>query len=89
MSENYHNRILDWHEEGTHIQQLLRKYNWQYRKKICTKCPLETQRNLNCFKVDNFKNGIQETHCKKMNKARTQKFRKIILGFMKFHPLSN
>ena len=31
------------------------EYNWKYRKKICSKCPLETQKRLNCYRVDNFR----------------------------------
>lgn len=86
LNKNYHNRILDWQEEGTHIQKLLREYNWEYRKKICVNCSLYTQKKLKCYKEDNFKDGIQETYCSKMTKARSQKFRKMILKFMRFHP---
>lgn len=79
-------RIIDWHEEGEHIKKLLLDYDWDYRRKVCTKCPLTTQRKLKCFRVNNFKDGIQETHCKKMDKARTQKYRKTIMKFINFHP---
>ena len=89
LNENHHNRILDWQEEGIHIQELLREYNWEYRKKICVSCPIESQEKLNCQKEDNYKDGLQETYCSKMTKARSQKFRKIILKFMKFHPLNS
>lgn len=55
------------------------EYNWNYRKKICVKCPIETQNKLECYKVDNYRmiNGedIQETHCVKLEKARANKFR--------------
>lgn len=80
-------RIIDWHEEGEHVKKLLLDYDWKYRKKICTKCPLETQQKLKCFRVNNFKDGIQETHCKKMDRARTQKYRKIMMKFIDWHPL--
>lgn len=86
--ENLQERITDWHEEGNHIQKLLSDYDWNYRKKICTKCPLETQQKLNCLRVNNFQDGVQETHCKKMDRARTEKYRKTILKFINFHPLS-
>ena len=79
-------RIIDWHEEGEHIKKLLLDYDWDYRRKVCTKCPLTTQRKLKCFRVNNFKDEIQETHCKKMDKARTQKYRKTIMKFINFHP---
>ena len=89
QSSNLDHRVLDWKEEGTHIQKILLDYDWKYRKKICEKCPVETQKKLECFKVDNFNEGIQETHCKKMSKARTQKYRKLITNFIQFHPSSN
>lgn len=82
-------RIADWQEEGGHIKKLLLDYDWDYRKKICVKCPLETQQKLRCFRVNNFKDGIQESHCKKMDRARTQKYRKNIMSFINFHPLRN
>ena len=89
QNENLQARIIDWHEEGEHIKKLLLDYDWEYRKKICTNCPLETQQKLRCLRVNNFKDGIQETHCKKMDRARTQKYRKIIMNFINFHPLRN
>ena len=55
------------------------EYNWKYRQRICVKCPIETQKKLECHKVDNYRivSGveIQETHCSKLEKARVQKFR--------------
>jgi len=89
IGNTYDNRYLDWQEEGIHIQKLLREYNWNYRKKICSKCPVDTQRKLKCIQVDNSRDGIQETYCKKMTKARSQKFRKTILNYMEFHPSHN
>jgi len=87
--ENLQERITDWHEEGEHIKKLLLDYDWEYRKKICTKCPIEIQQKLKCFRVNNFESGIQETHCKKMDRARTQKYRKTMMNFINFHPLRN
>ena len=84
---NLQARIIDWHEEGEHIKKLLLDYDWKYRKKICTKCPIGAKQKLRCFRVNNFKDGIQETHCKKMDRARTQKYRKTIMNFINFHPL--
>jgi len=89
LNENYCNRVLDWQEEGVHIQELLRKYNWEYRKKICINCPIEIQEKLNCHKEDDYKEGLQETYCSKMTKARSKKFRRIISKFMKFHQLNH
>ena len=55
------------------------EYNWKYRQRICVKCPIETQKKLECHKVDNYRivSGveIQETHCSKLEKARANKFR--------------
>ena len=89
QSSNLEHRILDWNDEGNHIQKILLDYDWEYREKICAKCPLEIQKKLECFRVNNYKNNIQETHCRKMDKARTQKYRKLITKFIQFHPLSN
>ena len=86
---NFHNRYLDWQEEGNHIQKIIREYNWNYRKKICSRCSIENQRKLKCIKVDNFRWGIQETYCKKMTKARSQKLKKIILKYIDFNPSNN
>lgn len=89
QSPSLNDRTLDWQEEGIHIKKILLDYDWEYRKKICVKCPIEIQKKLQCLRIDNYKEGIQETHCKKMDKARTQKYRKLILSFISFHPLSN
>lgn len=89
QNENLRARIIDWYEEGNHIKKLLLDYDWEYRKKVCTKCSLETRQELRCFRVDNFKDEIQETHCKKMDKARTQKYRKTMMNFIDFNPLRN
>ena len=55
------------------------EYSWKYRQKICVKCPHETQKKLECYKVDNYRivSGVevQETHCSKLEKARANKFR--------------
>ena len=67
------NELVDNKFHG--LKDELLDYDWKYRKKICVKCPLETQKKLQCFRVNNFKDGIQETHCSKMDKARVQKFR--------------
>jgi len=89
QNENIQARIIDWHEEGNHIKKLLLDYDWEYRKKICSKCSLGTRQKLRCLSVDNFQDGIQETHCGKMDKARTQKYRKTMMNFINFHPLWN
>ncbi|MGI0073372.1 MAG: hypothetical protein ACREA3_06140 [Nitrosotalea sp.] len=84
--EEIHSRLEDWQEEGLRLKKELLDYNWQYRKKICIKCPMEQKIKLNCHKVNNFVDGIQETHCRKLIRARTQKFRKQINEFLDLHP---
>lgn len=72
-------RIQDYDEAWDWLGKKAIEYDWQYRQQICSKCPIETQKKLDCFKVDNFKiiDGIeiQETHCSKLEKARANKFR--------------
>lgn len=82
-------KISNWQDKGLVIRDEMKKYNWEYRKKICTKCPREIQRKLNCRKVNNFKDEIQETWCEKILNARTQKFRKEIEKFWTMHPYEN
>ena len=75
-----------WNEKGQDLKEILLDYNWQYRKKICTKCPLSEQKRRQCFRVDNYRiiqgEKIQETHCKWMNKARVAKFGDMISSFI-------
>jgi len=79
--------IREWHERGLSLKEEILDYNWGYRKKICSKCSLEQQEFRGCFKVNNSKNRIQETHCESMVRAGTQKFRKKIKAFLYSHPL--
>jgi len=79
--------IQGWHKQGSSLKEAMIAYNWEYRKKICSKCPLETQQKLNCMRFPNYKEGIQETHCKKLIQARTREFKKNIEGFLESHPL--
>lgn len=81
--------IKEWHNDGIRLKEELIKYNWEYRKKICSKCTLEQQAKLHCLKVNHFVDGIQETHCKKLVNARTKKNKKRIEGFIESHPLRN
>ena len=78
--------IEQWHHEGSGLQEELRAYDWQYRKKICVKCPLEQQKKRKCFRPDSFKviQGvkIQETHCAWIDKARVRKYKSKINAFM-------
>lgn len=75
----FKDRVQDYDEAWNWLGRRVTEYDWQYRLKICSKCPLETQQKLKCFRVNNFKtiNGIQvqETHCIKLQKARAKKLR--------------
>jgi len=75
----FEERMQDYDEAWQWLTSHVIQYDWNYRKKICTKCPLETQEKLKCFKVNNFKiiDGvkIQKTYCSKLKKARAKKFR--------------
>ncbi len=79
--------IQSWHKQGISLKEEMIDFNWEYRNKICSKCPIEMQQKLQCMKFPNFKDGIQETHCKKLIQARTRKFKKNIEGFLESHPL--
>lgn len=75
-----------WLNKGDQLKEELLEYNWQYRAKICTKCPLAEQKRRDCFKVNNYRMikgmRIQETHCNWLTKARTAKFRNRIMSFI-------
>jgi len=38
--------IKKWHDEGEKLEQELINYDWEYRKKICSKCSIEEQQNF-------------------------------------------
>lgn len=75
----FEERMQDYNEAWKWLTSHVIEYDWSYRKKICTKCSLETQEKLKCFKADNFKiiDGvkIQKTYCSKLKRARANKFR--------------
>jgi Tfp pilus tip-associated adhesin PilY1 len=85
-------KIQDYDESWNWLGRRAIEYNWEYRKKICSKCSLETQQKLNCYKANNFRiiNGkkIQETHCSKLEKARTNKLRNHIKHVFELDPFS-
>jgi len=88
--QHFLERIIDWQEEGNHIQKLLHDYDNQYRTKICSKCPIEEQQKRNCIKIDMYTSkGIQITSCSHMDKSRTRKYSKTIRNFMKLNPALN
>lgn len=79
-----------WFGVGGVLKEEMLAYNWQYRLKICSKCPIDTQKRLECKRFDNFRTikgyRIQETHCKKLIKARSAKFRSRIESFLRLSP---
>ncbi len=85
-------KIQDYDEAWNWLGRRAIEYNWQYRKKICSKCPLETQKKLQCVKFDNYKiiEGvkIQETHCSKLQKARANKLRNHIKHVFALDPFA-
>ena len=68
-------------ESGKSIKDAMLEWNWEYRKTVCQKCT--DQVKLKCRKYDNFKDGIQETHCDQMTKARIKKFDKHVNLWLK------
>jgi len=85
-------RLKDYDEAWSWLGRISIEYNWNYRKRICTKCPTEVQKKLNCFRVDNYKvtDGvkIQETHCSKLENARENKMRNHVKHVFALDPLS-
>lgn len=75
-----------WHNEGSGLKEELESYNWEYRFKICSKCPFEVQKKRGCIQGRKFKkiHGkiLQETYCDWLIKARTKKFKNKINAFL-------
>jgi len=88
--DSFEERMKDYDEAWQWLTRHVIQYDWNYRKKICTKCPLETQEKLKCFKVNNFKiiDGvkIQKTYCSKLKKARAKKFKNHIKHVLAMNP---
>ena len=84
-------RMNDFDEVCDLLHEKIINYNWEYRKKICSKCPLDTQHKLKCQKINNFRiidnKKIQETHCSKLMKAREQKFKNHMKMVFALNPL--
>ena len=81
--------VWDWINQGLKLKHEMIEYNWEFRNDVCTECTNELKKKLLCHTVNNFRGNIQETHCKKLVKARTKKFEKKIGGFLNLHPLCN
>lgn len=78
-------RIVDWHEDGHHVIDVLKLYDKNYRKKICSKCPEQQQLKRKCLKLDMYTpEGIQLKHCSHMDRARVQKHKPLIRKHMQF-----
>lgn len=80
-------QVDEWRKQGWSIVEDMEIYEWNYRKKICSKCSKKKQRELNCFKVENFVDYIQETYCRKLENARTRMFSTQIEKFFENYPL--
>lgn len=84
-------RLQDYDEVWEFLAYHIIEYDWNYRKNICSKCPLETQQKFKCFKINTFKimddKKIQKTYCSKLKKARTNKFRNHIKNILSMSPL--
>ena len=88
--DSFIERVIDWQEEGNHVQYLLHEYDDNYRKKICSNCSLEQQQKRNCIKIDMYtSDGIQITSCGHMDKARNRKHSKLIRRFVCSNPVLN
>ena len=80
-------RVVDWHEEGYHIKNVLTEYDQNYRNKICSTCTEVQQQKRNCLKLDMYTSeGIQLRHCSHMDKARVRKHKKTIQKHIQLHP---
>ena len=84
-------RMQDWDESWQWIGRHMIKYDWNYRKKICTKCPLETKKKWKCYTSPNSSKiidgvKIQKTYCKKLKNARANKFRNHIKHALALNP---
>ena len=83
-------RIKDYDEAWKWLTQHVTEYDWEYRKKICLKCPISTQEKLCCFKSNTFRTidglKIQKTYCSKLKKARANKFRNHIKHVSAMNP---
>jgi hypothetical protein len=88
----FKDRVQDHDEAWNWLGRHAIEYNWQYRKKICLKCSLETQNILNCMRFDNYQviDGvkIQETHCSKLENARAKKLRNHVKHVLALNPLT-
>ena len=91
QSDPFSQRLQDYDEIWEWLTYHTIQYDWKYRRKICTKCPLETQQKLKCYKANEFKiiDGmkIQKTYCSKLKKARSNKFRNHIHHVLNMNPL--
>jgi len=96
-------RIDDWHEDGKHLGDLMKKYEEDYRIKICSKC-IGTQQQIDrkCYnhtekngkyylekygKLPLDSNGNDLTNCNHLVKAQYNKFRDKIFTHIDFHPM--
>ena len=75
-----------WHNTGEGLQEELEIYNWEYRFKICSKCPIKIQHERGCIKGVKHRTirgkTLRDTYCNWLVKARTKKFKDKINSFI-------
>lgn len=83
-------KIRDWDESWNWLGRITIEYNWKYRQRVCSKCPREAQIKWDCHRINKFRlvNGklIQETHCRKLKRARANKLRNHIKHVLALYP---
>ncbi len=82
-------KIKLWNEKGMTLKEKMDEYTWSYIKKFCSKCAFRNSKKYNCISLQYWRDGFQETHCDKLARARTQKFKKEFAVLMSSHPLAN
>lgn len=85
-------KIQDYDEAWNTLGRMAINFNWNYRQRVCLKCPLEQQQKRKCFRVDNYRTindkVIQETHCDWLQRARANKLRKHVKAVFNMNPFT-
>lgn len=69
--ENALRRKIQWAIKSNELMEKLKKYDEEYKKKICSSCSLEEKRRYDC---QNYFNPKKESYCTKMVYSRNKKF---------------
>lgn len=91
LNQIYHERVLDWLEDGNHLLKEFKFANAIYRKKICSKCRNTLQQKTrNCIEREGIDIlGNPKTNCMHMRIAVHSKLRSKIHAHIDFHPALN